>query len=567
MADAGRRVFKISKQIRNVGRLGQIATVFARHGFGSFLDQVGINKWLSADWIKRLRQIVTDKSTDSKEYSVLAIHFRMALEELGPSFVKLGQMLAVREDFLPDAFIVELKKLHSGVNPVPFEEIHEILKAELGDRLARLEKIESEPLACGSIGQVYPAVLKGGQKVVLKVQRPAIENQIKIDLDLMEFIANLLERHVPELRFSRPVIMIEEFRRATLGELDYIREAANTTRVAHNFAGKSTLVVPEVYWELTTSRVLALSWMEGVPLEQENLDQQGLDSKVLLDRGVGCFLQMVFVDGFYHGDLHPGNILALEYNRVGLLDFGVTVRIGRAAQRHLAGLMMCLINEDYEGLVSHFVELSNPGSDFDHYSFIHELTNALSPYIGLTISNMKSGKLLWNIASISAKCGAPMPRELILFFRTVAAFEGIANELDPGFDMIKACEKFTGELTKEMYSTENLKQEGLVIARDVAHLMRFAPFQLRRLLSYATEGNLSVHIENENFSKMSAIVDRASARLSLSLIVTALILGSAILAHSGKLERFDLSMIPIVGFGLAGFVSLFLIYSIIKGKH
>ena len=562
-----RRVFTIGKQIRNVSRLGQIASVFAKHGYGSLLERLGIDRLLSSKLVKKIRQSSRPQEAQKEGSFGAASHFRKALEELGPTFVKLGQMLAVREDLLPKTFVRELKKLHSHVESWPYGEMEKILHEELGDKIDLFESIEKTPLASGSIGQIYMGVLKNGSRVAIKIQRPHIKHQIEVDLDLMELIAGLIDRHIPELKFIRPKETMAEFRRATLGELDFVREAANTSRVALNFSGVAYIKIPEIFWELTTTKVLVMSYLEGWPVsEQETLSQKNLDPKILLDRAVKSFLQMVFVDGFYHGDLHPGNLFALENNHIGLLDFGVTIKIGRMAQRHLAGLLMDLVKEDFDSLVVHFLELSDPGADFDQQAFAAELSSTLSPYMGLSLEHMKSGKILWEVATISAKYGAPMPRELVLFLRTMTAFEGIAFELNPQFDMIKACEDFTGVLVKEMYSTENLKEEATIIARDVAHLMRHAPYQMRRLLQSANEGELALRVESEHFAKVQRTLDRASYRLSLSMVVTGLLLGSAILASADKIGPYDASLVSLIGFAAAGVLCVFLFFSVLRRK-
>lgn len=561
-----RRVFTFGKQIRNVGRLGQIATVFAKHGYGSLLERLGIERLLSSSLVKHIKQFSRKGDNQPLGEFTLASHLKKAFEELGPAFVKLGQMLAVREDLLPKIFIDELKKLHNHVEPADYSSIVKILNRELGDKIKDFESIEKVPLASGSIGQVYKAILNNGQQVVLKIQRPFIDHQIQMDLDLMELIASLIERHIPELRFIKPKTIIDEFRRATKGELDFIREAANTTRVGVHFKDVEYVSIPHVYWQYTTSRIIVLSYLDGLPVSDKQEDKGDNNNKILLERAINCFLKMVFVDGFYHGDLHPGNLLVQKDNKIALLDFGVTIKISKIAQRHLAGLLMDLANEDFDSLVAHFIELSDPGPDFDQHAFTNEIANALSPYMGITLEHLKSGKLLWELASIAAKLGAPLPRELVLFLRTMTAFEGIAYNLDPEFDVIASCQDFTSILVQEMYSTENLKQEGLIIAKDLSNLLRHAPFQIRRLLKSANEGDLSIHVESSHFHHIVKTLDRASARLSLSLVITGLIVGSAIISQNEKMGNYDSIVFVISGFGCAGILSIFLIFSIIVRK-
>ncbi len=557
-------VFKIKKQIRNVSRLGQIATTLARHGFGSLVEELGLEAVLPHEIIRKIRRAA--EATISTEPKGVHIRFRQALEELGPTFVKLGQLLSVREDLLPKAFVTELKKLHAHVEAISFDEIRNALNLELGPALMeRFSYIEPRPLAAGSIGQVHLARLKSGETIVLKIQRPNISAQMSTDLDLMEIIAGLIDKHIAEFRVFRPSQVVYEFKRSTLGELDFIREAASTTRIANNFKDEPNIVCPEVYWEFTCAKVLALAYLDGVPVSDRLFLQDcGLDPKLILDRAVSAFLQMVFVDGFFHGDLHPGNILALPNNCVGFVDFGITVKLSDSARRHLAGLLVCLLDENFDGVARHFMELSEPSVQFDHIAFTAEISNLLAPYLGLTIKDLRSGKLLWNLASISARYGAPLPTELALFLRTLASLEGVATELDPSFDIVKSCEQFTSHLVAELYSPEMLKKDGLAIAFDLAYLMRYAPLQIRRLLKYALDGQLKLQIDSESFTIMTRSLDRASARLSLSLIATGLILGSSILAQSQHLGPYDTYVVALIGYAAAGVLGLVLLLSILR---
>jgi len=479
MVDLGAAVV-LGKRIRNVQRFGQIVNTFAKHGLWSVVEALKIRHVLSPEQLREAeglsqlerldgkgRESVPDPESETSIPEIvvqgLPARLRRSFEELGPAWVKLGQVLATREDLLPAPVIEELKKLHTQVSALDYSAIERTLKEELGDaKLAQFQSIERTPLAAGSIAQVHRATLKDGRKIILKVQRPQIASTIETDLSLMEVIASLMERYLPESRSFRPTVMIEEFGRATRGELDFVREGGTTSKISANFAAVDYIVIPEVHWQLSTPRVLAQSFLEGFSVyDSDKLKAHGINPVRLVEKGLTAFVQMVFVDGFYHGDLHPGNMLILPDGRIGILDFGVGVLIGRAARERLAGLLMALVEEDFETMVSHFVDLSSPGPDFDLELFTHEVSNAMAPFVGLRLSEIRSGRLLWDLARIAGRHGAPMPRELVLFLRTMAAFEGIGLKLDPNFDVIASCEKFTGQLVGQMYSAENLKRQGL----------------------------------------------------------------------------------------------------------
>jgi ubiquinone biosynthesis protein len=576
------RSLQLGRRIRHMGRLAQITNTFARHGLWSVAERLGLEKWLTPEQVREAQELSrgtgegesesggpgSGDSFDVSQVKGMPARLRRSFEELGPAFVKLGQVLAVREDLLPREYIEELRKLHTGVAPLPFATIRQVLTDELGaERLAQFKMINEKPLAAGSIAQVHEAELQSGRKVVVKVQRPGIDHQIKVDLSLMTELAGLVEKFIPETRLARPVAMFEEFARALLGELDFVREGGNITKIARNFGGVAHIQLPEVVWPLTTSRVMTQSFMEGLPAwDRERLVQAGLDPSLLVERGLGMFLKMVFVDGLYHGDLHPGNILALPGNRVGVIDFGLTVHVGRSTRENLASLLLALIEEDFARVVMHYAELADPGAAFDAEGFEHEVGNAVAPFIGLSLADLRTGRLFWDVARAAAKHGAPMPQELVVFIKTLVPFEGIGTHLDPSFDVLASAEKFSSQIAAEFYSADSLKQQSLTIARDFGQLAKHAPLQIRRLLKAALEGELSLTIKSEEATRLAVALDRSSSRLAISLIVAALIVGSSIVTfeRSGQGPA-SVSHIGLVGFALAGLLGVYVIVSILRG--
>lgn len=573
--DITTRGLQITRGIRHAGRLAQITNVFARHGLYSVFEAMGIKTWLTPEQVREAEEISKSETSEGSQAPAevaqaqgTPARLRSALEELGPAFVKLGQVLATREDLLPKAHIDELRKLHHNVSGISFDAVRTVLQQELGEqKLARFKHIEQKPIAAGSIGQVHAATLQDGRKVVIKVQRPNIQQQVEMDLSLMEVLAGMLEKYIPETKAMRPRSTIEEFTRATLSELDFIREAGNTTKVAANFAGKKFAEVPEVIWELTSPKVLTLQFLDGVPLsDKEGMVQQGNNPTMLLDHSLNIFLQMVFVDGLFHGDLHPGNLLSLRGNHIGIIDCGLTVSLGRAARERLAGLLMALVDEDYEQMVSHFVELADPDPSFNIEAFQHEVANALAPFVGLKLSDIRTGRLLWDFGRIAARHGAPMPRELIMFLRTLVSFEGISSRLDPHFDIFATCQKFARELVSHMYNRDNLQRQGLLIARDLAGLARYAPRQIRGLLKAAIEGNAVLNVESESVRSLAGAINRAVSRLAISVIIGALLIASSILIYARVGTEYNhIPTFGLVGFAFAGVLGLYVIWSMFRG--
>lgn len=553
---------QLGRGIRNVGRLAQIANVFARNGFLSILETIGVLKWLSEEQ----RQKAQESSRDEGG-ATIPIRLRQCFEELGPAFVKLGQFLSLRADILPQAFVHEFAKLHQDVTQIPFETVLNVLRSELGEkRLEEFQEIVPKPLAAGSIAQVHRATLKSGEKVVVKVQRPNILQLVKSDLSLMEVFAGLIEKYVPETKSVRPRSVVAELSRGLLGELDFIREAGSTSKISKNFSDVAEVVIPKVHWGLTSEKVLTMAFLEGVSSwDVESVKRANLDPKSLVEAGFLMFLKMVFVDGYFHGDLHPGNLLAMAGNRVGVLDFGISVKISRSMREHLAALFVSLVEEDYETMCMHFTELTKPGPEFDMESFQHEVSNTIAPYVGLKLDEVPSGRLLWDLARISARHEAPMPSELVVFLRTFVALEGMGQRLDPEFDIMASCQKSAKQIVGSMYSPEQVKKEALVLARDISTLAKFAPQQIRKILQEILKGQLQIKLGGEELHGLGLVLSKASTRISVSIIVAALIVGSSLITQAPIAhEYFGLPLVGLIGFALAGFLGLYIIASIFK---
>ena len=562
---------QLGRRIKHMGRLAQIVNVFARHGLWTVAERLGLLSWLTPEQVRQAEELSRENGGAPAEISEvrgLPARIRESFEELGPAFVKLGQVLAVRQDLLSKDFIDEFCKLHFNVAPLPYGTIRQILLSELGEeKLKQFTSIEEAPLAAGSIAQVHRATLASGERVVVKVQRPGIEHQIKVDLSLMEEVASLIEKFIPEARIARPVATVAEFRRAILSELDFIREGGNIAKIRRNFSTTDDIVVPDVFWKLTTPRVLTQSLLDGLPAwDRDRIVAAGMKPEVLVERGLGMFLKMVFVDGLFHGDLHPGNLLAMAGDRIGVLDFGLVVHLSKSTREHLAGLLISLIEEDFQRTVTHYVELADPAIDFNVESFEHEVGNAVAPFIGLALEDLRTSRLFWDLARVAARHGAPMPQELIVFIKTLISFEGIGTNLDPGFDVLTSAEKFTAEIVAALYSPAALKQQAMVVARDLTSLAKHGPYLVRRLLRAALEGDLSVTIKSEELGRLAVAVDRSSSRMSISLVIASLIIGSSILTFAGKTQ--ELSSIPsfgLVGFAMAGLLGFYIIWSILRG--
>ena len=449
---------------------------------------------------------------------------------------------------------------------MPFETIQQRLKEDLGpQKLAEFASIDSVPLAAGSIAQVHRAKLTDGSDVVIKIQRPGIKQQIETDLDLISTIAQLMEKFIPESRFARPTAMVDALSDALRAELDFVREAGSMSKMAQNFSEIPHIHFPAVHWNLSTQKVLTLSYVDGIPAsDREGMIRAGIDVKVLVGRGLQMFMKMVFVDGFFHGDLHPGNLLAQPNSEIALLDFGLVIRMSSRTKEHLAGLLLCLAREDYDAMVMHYLEMADPASNLNISKFQHDVANAVAPFVGLSLKQMPSGTVLWDLARIAARHNTPFPQDLIIFVKTLATFEGVGTRLDPDFNMMDQIEEFAAELLAELYSPKRFQEQALSIGRDVASLLRHAPIQTRKLLNAALEGQLRINVGSTELLKLSKSVDRTGSRLAVSIIVGALLIGSSILTYASPTTQINVGIVGASGFILAGILAVYIVGSILR---
>jgi ubiquinone biosynthesis protein len=552
------------KRIRNMGRFVQIVNVFARHGYWTFLERLDMRGVLGDDEFRSASASAPLPSgDDATSFVGVPARLRRSLEELGPAFVKLGQILAVREDFVPPEFTAELRKLHSNVQSLPFDVIRTRLVEELGEsKLSQFKHIEERPLAAGSMAQVHKAELSNGDIVVIKVQRPSIAVQIETDLDLMLTFAEMIERYIPESRVFRPRSFVESIADAIKAELDFVREASNMNKMSEHFSEISFVNIPRVHWNLSGPRILTLEFMSGHMADaRDAMIADNIDVKQLVRRGLEMFLRMVFVHGFFHGDLHPGNILARYPAEIALLDFGMVVRISKRTRENLAAMLVALSREDYETMVHHYLEIVEIDSNTDVQRFQHDIANAVSPFIGLSLQQSRSGKLLWDLARIAAKHNVPFPQDLIIFVKTMATFEGVGAKLDPEFNLMELCSEFATEILQEIYSPKVVQEQALVIARDMATLLRHAPMLTRRLLTSALDGQLRLQVTSDDASRVAKALERGTSRLSVAIVVGALLIGSSILVFASGSSQ------PVIGLGgfiLAGVLGLYIIISVLR---
>jgi ubiquinone biosynthesis protein len=545
--------------------LHEIATVMIRYGGGDLVRVLGISGVL-----ERAGRILHWHSNNEISQLEAPVRIRRALEELGPTFVKLGQLLATRVDLFPPHWIAEFEKLHSQVPAVPYEQLRAdlvaALKGEPGEVFAFFDPV---PLAAASIAQVHRATLKDGTSVVVKIRRPGIEGVIRADLRILEHAAKLLESEAPDYRRYDPVQIVSQFRRSLNRELDLAKEARNIDQFARDFADDPLVTIPQVYWAFTNDRVNVqeeIVGQEGV--SSDKLRANGLDPKLLAARGADTVLRMVLEHGYFHADPHPGNILFLPGNRIGMIDFGMVGMLSTARRNQLVDLLHALSRKDEQALMQVLLDWSGESVD-DEDRLAYDVAELLQNYDDLQLKDVKMGALLNDITAVMRDNHLVLPADLTLLFKTLITLEGLGQQLDPEFHMIDHVTPFVERIIQQRYTPQALLARGRKSVRETLEVLADVPRDLRHLLRSVRRGRVKIDLDLKRLDHFGQQLDRASNRVTMGILTASLVIGSSIIMTvKGGPQLFGLPFFGLLGFLIAFFNSLWIIISIWRsGKH
>ncbi|MGE0764153.1 MAG: ABC1 kinase family protein [Bdellovibrionales bacterium] len=495
------------------------------------------------------------------------VRMRLAFEELGPTFVKLGQLMASRPDLVPPDFLEEFRKLHDQVPTVAFSEIERVISNHFGKELSEVFiEFEQQPLGAASIAQVHRARLKNGQAVVVKVQRPGIEKVIGEDLVLLQFLAQVLDRYVPQVKPFNPIGVVEEFAKTLAMETNFVIEANNIRRFQQNFAGEPNIKIPNVFGEYTGRRVLVMEALDGIPLSHRNaLSQEGIEPETVLKRGLRAYLKMVFSDGLFHGDLHAGNMFVLPDSKIGLIDFGVVGRLNRKSQTAIANMLVALAEEDYDRLAYLYFDLAPYIEGVDVDRFARDLRDLIAPYFGLTLKHVNVGRLLLDSTAVAARHGLILPSELVLFFKSIVTIEGMGRIIMGDFDFMTYALEFASDLVKARHESTKLLKEAALMSRDVNALLSVLPRQLRQLFRRVNSPDWQLKLSVGELSGLQRSMEKSANLNFLGLVIAGLTISSALFwQHPGETWVLGLPLLSAITLGLAGFLTLLAFYNYIK---
>ena len=540
---------QIGQAVKNVGRLRQILAVFAKHGFADIVDRMNLGPYIPT----RLAAYAESQG----EYTIPE-RLRKSFEELGPTFVKLGQLLSTRSDLIPQGFLDEFKKLQDNVKPLTFEVVKTAVEKELGKTLEEsYAEFSVEPVGAASIGQVHLAILKSGEKVVVKVQRPEISKLIDQDVALLAFLANTLEKYIPEIRVIGPKTIVDEFFRTLSYELDYRVEANNMTRIAENMLSIPEVVIPKVYRELSTTRILTLERLEGIRVNDiKALDAAGIDRKRVVAIGARSFFKSIMIDGLFHGDLHGGNLFVLPGDRLGVIDFGIVGRLSEKSRDQLASMVLSLLSDDYENLCYQYAELgqASPSMDFD--GFVREVRNTLSPYMGLSLKDLNVGKILIDATQIATSYNIKVPGDWMIVFKAILTIEGMGRELDPEFDLLSSGRDIMTDLVKNQYSWQRISRDLIWVGKDVSALLQVLPRQIRWMFKKFTSNDFAFEVRLPQLDSIERQIEKSSKRSSSAILAAGALIGASLsLQKTDGYFIWDYPLPSVILFGLGALLA------------
>jgi ubiquinone biosynthesis protein len=551
--------WNLNRRYRHIQRYRKIAEVLIKNGFGYLIDSLDLYQFLPLT--KRFNMEAQETNELSR-----AKRLRLVLEELGPTFIKMGQLLSTRPDLIPPNYIEELVKLQDDVSSFPFKEVLKQLEKELPrPHYEIFSRIEEEPLAAASIGQVHEAYLHGGERVVIKVQRPDIQQIIRTDVDIILNLASVLERRVFADEFLSPVKLAEEFDRLIEKELNYKIEGKNITKFKNNFVGDKNIKIPKVYWELSTKRLLVLEYIKGTKLSGVCVEESNFDREKLAEITAKSFMKQVLVNGFFHGDPHPGNLLITDKEEVAFLDFGIVGRIDPETMEEIADLFIAIIQKDVNKMVKELLELGVLTQKIDERALKLDMSELLDEYYGSSLEEIDITRIISQMLRLAYKYKVELPPNFILLGKALMTIEGVAADLDPKFNIFAVAKPFAYKLLKEKFHPKRLFDDFIDDSKNCYNFLVDLPERLDKILGLLEERDLRIELKHLGLKDLISKLDIVTNRLSISVITSALIVGSSLIIQIDKGPSFlGLPVIGLTGYLIAGFFGVWLIIAIIK---
>ena len=551
--------------VRDLPRLHDIASVMIRYGWGDLVRLLGI-----ANMLERAGRILHGNGSSEITQLDAPVRIRRALEELGPTFIKLGQLLATRVDMFPPQWIAEFEKLHNHVPAVAYDLLHpHLVKALGGEPTEIFAEFDPTPIAAASIAQVYRARLKDGTAVVVKICRPGIESIINADLRILDHVARLLESEVPDSRRYDPIHIVAQFRRSLHRELDLAREARSMDQFARQFASDPTVKIPKVYWQYSNAEVNVQEELVGViGVDTARLVEAGLDPVMLATRGSDIVLRMILEHGHFHADPHPGNVIFMPGNVIGMIDFGMVGVLTATRRNQIVDLLHAFIDKNEMALLQVLLDWTGD-SEVDEARLAYEVAELMLIYDDLQLKDINLASLLNDITSLLRDNNLVLPADLSLLFKALITLEGLGQQLNPNFHMIDQVTPFVEQIVHARYTPQAMFARGRKTLREALQVLDDLPRDLAKLLRQARRGRLKIDLDLKRLDHFGHQLDRASNRITMGILTASLVVGSSIIMTvRGGPQLFGLPVFGLLGFLIAFVNSLWIIFSIWRsGKH
>jgi ubiquinone biosynthesis protein len=549
---------------KDLGRVHEIASVLVGCGFGDLVRRLGLGHALEKAG-KALHWKYAEETAALQPHQ----RARHALEKLGPTFVKLGQVLATRVDLFPPEWIAEFELLQDAAPPLEFEQLRAQLEEDLGGAPEEIfAEFDSEPLAAASIAQVHRARLSDGARVIVKIRRPGIKKVVEADLRLMQRLAQIATAENPEAQRFRPDEVVHQFALALRRELDLAHECRNAVRVAESLRDHEHIVVPKIYWEWTGERVNVQEYIEGIPgRDMAAFEAAGLDRRLIASRGASAVLRMVLVDGFFHADPHPGNIFFLRDNRIALIDFGMTGHLTEERRFQVIELLHGMVERDTTRVCEVLLEWSN-SVRVPSERLVADICAFLDQYHGLSLGQVNFPDMVRDMMAMLRENRLVLPSDLSMMFKVFLTLDGFCRQINPDFDIITEARPFVRHEMILRYTPQEIARRGWHGLSGMIDLLTGLPRDFRRLLRAARRGALRVHIDIDELHQFGERLDSAASRLTIGMITAAFIIGTSImLSVTGDTEYLAISILAGVGFSLAALGGVWVLLSIWRGRH
>ncbi|MGP8321999.1 MAG: ABC1 kinase family protein [Methanosarcinaceae archaeon] len=542
-------------------RYGKIIDILIKYEFGYLVDQMNLRPFKSIkSKFKGYCELKGAPLTGPERA-------RKVLEELGPTYIKFGQILSVRQDLIPIKYANEFAKLQDAVPHFDFKDVSLLIRQELGAPIDDIfSEFEHEPIAAASIGQVHRAKLHDGTDVVVKVQRPGIKKVIEADLDIMYSIAGFAEEHIHDAKLYRPIDVIDEFSRSIHAEMDYTQEARNIDRFLTNFKDDPHIYIPEVYWDFSSERVLTLEYIEGIRSNDfGRIEELGFDKNEIATYGAKAFMKQIFEYGFFHADMHPGNIIIMDDGKIALIDFGMVGHLSDDVRNALIDGLIATSNGDIDVLVEILRDLDAISEDVNIPALKTDLEYMLDRYYGRSLKQLDAPTMMVETISVLRKHQAKVPASIALLSKGIMTISGFGAIMVPDFNATILAEPYARKLMTKRMRPKSIVSGAFKDIWNFARMLHKVPNQVTHILDSAEKGYIHLKFEHGGLDRIVSELDAASNRLSFSLIISSLIVGSSLIIQTGMEPLvWGVPLLGVLGFSTAGFFGMWLVIYILK---